>query len=92
MTSHEQRGGFVMLYSAAFPVAYVTSMAPLRFFVNAGAFCAMNDMSENLYNNEKQVITNWEKEVDKVEDSEIPLPPECTGMPDRDRQEVASQR
>jgi hypothetical protein len=29
-----------MLHSAAFPVAYVTSMAPLRFFENAGAFCA----------------------------------------------------
>ena len=39
MTSHKQRGGFVMLFSAAFPVAYVTSMAPLRFFENAGAFC-----------------------------------------------------
>lgn len=48
-------------------------MTPLRFRRSAGAFCAMNDMSENLYNNEKQVITNWEKEVDKVEDSEIPI-------------------
>jgi len=38
MTSHEQRGGFVMLHSAAFPVAYVTSMAPLRFFEERRGF------------------------------------------------------
>ena len=30
-------------------------------------------MSENLYNNEKQVITNWENGFDKVEDSVIPI-------------------
>ena len=30
-------------------------------------------MSENLYNNEKQVITNWENRFDKVEDSVIPI-------------------
>ena len=41
MTSHEQRGGFVMLFSAAFPVAYVTSMTPLRFFKKRRGFlCA----------------------------------------------------
>ena len=30
-------------------------------------------MSENLYNNEKQVITKWENGFDKVEDSVIPI-------------------
>ena len=30
-------------------------------------------MSENLHNNEKQVITNWENGFDKVEDSVIPI-------------------
>ena len=30
-------------------------------------------MSENLHNNEKQVLVNWENEVDKVEDSVIPI-------------------
>ena len=30
-------------------------------------------MSEKLHNNEKQVLVNWENEVDKVEDSIIPI-------------------
>ncbi len=38
-----------------------------------GLFAPWNDMSENLHNNEKQVLVNWEKEVDKVEDSVIPI-------------------
>ena len=42
MTSHELRGGFVMLYTAAFPVAYVTSMtAPALLLKTRGLFlCA----------------------------------------------------
>lgn len=38
-----------------------------------GLFAPWNDMSENLHNNEKQVLVNWENEVDKVEDSLIPI-------------------
>lgn len=38
-----------------------------------GLFAPWNDMSENLHNNEKQVLVNWENEVDKVEDSVIPI-------------------
>ena len=51
MTSHEQRGGFVMLHSAAFPVAYVTSMTPLRFFGNTGAFWLPSGMMTKTKNN-----------------------------------------
>ena len=50
MTSHEQRGGFVMLHSAAFPVAYVTSMtAPALLKETQGLFdCRDNIHGESL--------------------------------------------
>ena len=76
MTSHEQRGGFVMLHSAAFPVAYVTSMTPLRFFGDAGAFCLSGSgMSEDYYskNKENADIANYGELTGNVEESIIPI-------------------
>ncbi len=41
MTSHVQRGGFVVLHSAAFPVAYVTSTTTPALIKTQGLFCAI---------------------------------------------------
>ena len=68
MTSHEQRGGFVMLHSAAFPVAYVTSMAPLRFFENAGILLMADNTNLQAAKNHKddEFYTTYESIVEEL--------------------------
>ena len=73
MTSHEQRGGFVMPILQRFQSLMSQAWHPCASLKAQGLFAPWNDMSEKLHNNEKQVLVNWENEVDKVEDSIIPI-------------------
>ena len=74
MTSHKQRGGirYALFCSVSSRLCHKHG-TPALFKKKQGLFAPWNDMSENLKNNEKQVVTNWENEYDKAEDSVIPI-------------------